>query len=112
MAETAERSLDPHKSPSYPNRVHLHERPQLDAQLKSCNERLAQARQELEARMQGPGREAALRLFSQLVGARDQLADAVRRLPMEVGKMYDEDRLRLVDALAAFDRVLDAWNGQ
>jgi hypothetical protein len=45
-----------------------------------------------------------------MLGACDQVADAVRRLPKETGELYEEDRHRLEEAVAALDRVLARWN--
>ena len=44
-----------------------------------------------------------------MLGARDQVAETVRRLPLETGALYDEDKERYEDALAAFDRVYRRW---
>ena len=42
-------------------------------------------------------------------GALDQIADAVHRLPGEVGDLYEEDKHRLEEAKAALDRMLARW---
>jgi hypothetical protein len=44
-----------------------------------------------------------------LLGARDQVAESVRRIPLETGDLYHEDKERFEQALAAFDRVLKRW---
>jgi hypothetical protein len=49
------------------------------------------------------------RLYSQMQGARDQVAEAVRRLPMEVGGLYHEDHERLEQAKAAIERTWRRW---
>jgi hypothetical protein len=47
--------------------------------------------------------------YAQMLGARDQIADAARRLPMEVGDLYEEDHHRLEEALAALGRLFQRW---
>jgi hypothetical protein len=100
--------VDPRKSPSYPQRVHIREKPQWQGLLRQWEERIAEAGQKLQG-LQGPGRDRAQRLYIQMQGARDQIADAVRRLPMEVGGLYEEDRLRVDEAVAALERLTKAW---
>ena len=57
-----------------------------------------------------PARRAGLeRLYFQMLGARDQVAEAVRRLPLETGDLYDEDKERYEEAVAAFERVCSSW---
>jgi hypothetical protein len=46
-----------------------------------------------------------------MLGARDQIADAARRLPGEVGELYEEDRHRLEEAVAALDRLINQVAG-
>ncbi|MBV8558874.1 MAG: hypothetical protein JO116_25315, partial [Planctomycetaceae bacterium] len=60
----------------------------------------------------GPNRALFERLFFQMEGARDQVADAARRLPGETGDLYEEDRHRLDEAVAALDRVFRRWDSQ
>jgi hypothetical protein len=45
-----------------------------------------------------------------MLGGRDQIADAVKRLPMEVGDLYEEDRHRLNEAVAALERLFARWD--
>ena len=47
-----------------------------------------------------------------MLGARDQVADAVKRLPRETGDLYDEDHHRLEEAVAALDRLFQQWDSQ
>jgi hypothetical protein len=70
--------------------------------------RIAQAGAELNGA--GPDSPRG-RLFAQMLGARDQIADAARRLPMEVGDLYEEDHHRLNEAVAALERTFARWNG-
>jgi hypothetical protein len=107
VAETVRGPIDPRKSPSYPQRVHIRERPQLQQLLKTWEERIASAGLALASSTgQSPERQ---RLYSQMLGARDQLADAAKRLPTEVGAIYEEDRLRLDEAIGALERLFQKW---
>jgi exonuclease VII small subunit len=80
--------------------------------LQKCEERIAMARQKLLVLGNTPNRPAFERLFTQMLGARDQVADAVRRLPMETGELYEEDKQRLEEGVAALDRVFKRWEAQ
>ena len=94
---------NPNKSPSYPQRVHTHERAQWQAVLKTWEERVAAVRPHLDAPVHRPG---LARAYAQMLGAIDQIADAARRLPLEVGDLYEEDKHRLEEAVAALERLL------
>jgi hypothetical protein len=105
--------VSPLWNPSYPRRVHIHERAHWQGVLKTCEDRVSAARARLAAvAADSPDRPRLERLFVQMLGARDQVADAARRLPGEVGDLYEEDRHRLEEALAALDRVTKAWDGR
>lgn len=112
MTEVPARTADPHTSPSYPRRVHVGERAHWQEVLRACEAKVARPRLELAMMPEGPRRDAAARLVAQMLGARDQVADAARRLPMEVGDLYEEDHHRLEEAVAALDRVLAQWEAQ
>jgi len=101
--------VDPRKNPSYPQRVHVHERARWQGVLLQCDERIAAARAKLNAMPPGPIRAAFERLFAQMLGACDQVAEAARRLPTETGELYEEDRHRLHEAVAALERVSQRW---
>ena len=104
---------NPLKNPSYPQRVpHPRARP-----LAGGPElvRGADRRRPPEAerpRQRRPDRAAFERLYAQMLGARDQVADAARRLPGETGDLYEEDQHRLEEAVAALDRVLRQWDAR
>ena len=104
--------VDPLKNPSYPQRVHIHERAHWQEILRRCEQRIATARQELNGLGDGPNRAAFERLYAQMLGARDQVADAARRLPVETGDLYAEDRQRVHEAVAALERSLQRWEAQ
>ena len=57
-----------------------------------------------------PNRGTYERLYHQMQGARDQMAECVRRMPLETGVLYDEDRERLTHAEAALTRTLQRWD--
>jgi len=115
IAEAAERDLEsarpkvPFKSPTYPLRTHFGERAQLEERLRSCEERLLAVRQKLDSLGSQSDRAGLERLYFQMLGARDQIAEAVRRLPLETGALYDEDRERYEEAVAAFERTFRRW---
>jgi hypothetical protein len=98
---------DPRKSPSYPQRVNIRERAQWQGVLASWESRLAEARR--QRAQSGAGSDL---LLARMEGARDQIADAVRRLPMEVGHMYEDDKLRVGEAVAALERLFAQWEGR
>ena len=104
--------VNPLKNPSYPQRVHLHERAHWQGVLRQCEERIGKARQKLNVVPPGPNRAIFERLYFQMEGARDQVADAARRLPGETGDLYEEDRHRLEAAVAALDIVFRRWDEQ
>jgi exonuclease VII small subunit len=112
LTETKPQPINPLHNPSYPQRVHIHERAHWEGVLKSCEERIATARQKLNVIGSSPRRAAFERLFAQMLGARDQVAEAARRLPGETGDLYEEDKHRLEEAVAALDRVFKQWEAQ
>src|SRR4051812_23948207 len=105
-------TADPTKNPSYPAREHLLEKPHWQSVLQSVEGRLAVARQKLGVLGNDARRPAFDRIYSQMLGARDQVADAVRRLPLETGHLYEEARHRAEEAVAALDRLFQKWDSQ
>jgi hypothetical protein len=103
------RPTDRAHNPSYPRRTHFSERTQLEEVLRSCEERLSSARKKLIAARGQADEETRARTIHQLEGARDQIAETVRRLPLEAGELYHEDRERYQQAVAAFDRIWRKW---
>ncbi len=103
------RPVVPYKSPTYPARTHFRERTELEQQLRSIGERIEAARQKFNLIGNHSDRAVMERLFYQMLGARDQVAEGVRRLPLETGALYDEDKERYSEAVAAFDRVHRRW---
>jgi hypothetical protein len=103
------RPIVPFKSPTYPPRVHFAERTELEERLRSIEERLQMVQQKLDGWGSRPDRAVLERLYFQMLGARDQVAEAVRRLPLETGALYDEDKERYEEAVAAFERADCRW---
>jgi hypothetical protein len=104
---------DPRKNPSYPPRVHVPERARWQAVLRACDERIAPYLQKMTVvGAASPDRARFERLYAQMLGARDQVAVAVKRLPLETGHLYEEDRHRVEEAVAALDRVFKKWDAQ
>jgi hypothetical protein len=103
-------ALSPYRSPSYPPRTHWLERAALEDHLRSCTERILAAEQKLSDLGGDPRRADLERIYHQLLGASDQVSEAVRRLPMETGPLYEEDKERLGEAVQAFDRLWRRWN--
>jgi hypothetical protein len=97
------------KSPTYPVRTHFAERAELERQLGSIEARIQAVRRQLDALGMRPDRSGPERYYFQMLGARDQVAEAVRRLPLETGALYEEDKERYVKALAAFERADRRW---
>jgi len=96
--------FEPSRSPSYPQRVHIRERAQWQAVLAKWETRIDAARRGT------PQKDGSDRLLAQMAGARDQIADAVARLPMEVGELYEEDKHRVEAAEAALERLFTRWD--
>jgi hypothetical protein len=107
---TVAHPVDSYHNPSYPQRVHLHERARLDEALRKCDERLNSALQKLNVLANHAQKEVLVRLFHQLQGARDQVAEAARRMPLEVGGLYHEDEERFKQAMDAIERIGGAWD--
>jgi hypothetical protein len=105
----ADKKLNPFNNPSYPKRVHIVERAELEQALRSCDERIAPVLRKLNTLGNHPDRAKFERFYYQLLGARDQVAETVRRIPLETGDLYHEDKERYQQALAAFDRILKHW---
>ncbi len=100
---------DPKKNPSYPGRQHLHEKPHWQGILQSAEAQIAPFSQRLSVLGNDPNRTVYERLHAQMLGARDQIADAIRRLPGETGDLYEEDKHRVAEAITALDRLAQRW---
>ncbi len=101
---------NPLQNPSYPQRTHFGERPQLEETLRSWEQKIGGVAGKLAALGNHPARATYERLYHQMLGARDQMAEAVRRLPRETGALYDEDRERFKAAAAALGRLFLKWD--
>jgi hypothetical protein len=90
-------------------RDHFHETAELQGALESCEDRVRSARQKLSSLGDHPKQATLIRLYHQMLGARDQIAESRRRLPLETGGLYREDKERFKQAMAAFDRLWQSW---
>jgi hypothetical protein len=102
-------SYDAYHNPSYPQRVHFADCARLDEALRSCDERLSSAFQKLNVLANHAQKDVFVRLFHQLQGARDQVAEAARRMPLEVGGLYQDDDERFKQAMDAIERISREW---
>ncbi len=100
---------DPRKNPSYPTRQHLAEKPHWQSILQNAETQIAPFAQRLSVIGNDPNRATYERLYAQMLGAHDQIADAVRRLPGENGDLYEEDKHRVEEAVTALDRLARRW---
>ncbi len=106
---TGLRHGDPFHNPTYPVRDHILECAELEKAVRSCTDRVNSARQKLNSVVNHPKQASFVRLYLQMLGARDQLAEAARRMPLETGDLYHEDKERFEQALAALDRLWQSW---
>jgi hypothetical protein len=100
---------EPFRNPSYPVRDHFAERAKLEDALRIATERVDAARRTVLAGAGAARTAEAVRLYHQLLGVHDQLAECARRMPLETGALYDEDRERFTQATAALDRTWQRW---
>jgi hypothetical protein len=98
------------KNPSYPQRTHFGERTQLEETLHTWEEKIRGASGKLAALGDQPGRSTYERLFHQMLGARDQMAEAAARIPLEAGVLYEDDRERFEAAAEALGRLFQKWD--
>jgi hypothetical protein len=103
------RTIEPFHNPSYPLRDHFAERARLEEVLSKSEQRASAAKRKLEAIGNLAASGEAVRLYHQLLGVRDQIAECVRRMPLETGGLYEEDRERFKQAEAALERVWQRW---
>jgi len=82
----------------------------LEEKLQAWDRKIATVAQKLAVIGSAPSRSAHERIYHQLTGARDQLADAVYRMPRETGALHHEDHERLVNAEAALERLFHRWD--
>ena len=100
---------NPLRNPSYPRRIHVGERAHWNGVVTSCRTKADEAAQVLATLGAHPKRPEIERAYAQILGARDQVEDAARRLPQEVGELYHEDKEKLEQAVAALERVWTSW---
>jgi hypothetical protein len=98
------------RNPSYPQRTHYAEKKALEEKLRSWQEKVAEMGKKLTSLGNHPIRATYVRLYFQMLGALDQMAEAVSRMPLEAGVLYDEDREKLRIAEAALALVFRRWD--
>ena len=74
-AEGSPPASDPNHNPTYPSRDHLLERADLEKAARSCDERISSARQRLSSVANHPKQANFVRLYHQMLGARDQVSE-------------------------------------
>ena len=99
-----------YKNPSYPERTHFSERAALEGKLKACDEKLAAVKRKLGLLGNHAKKAEYERVYNQLCGARDQIADAGYRMAREAGGLYHEDLERLEAAERSFAWILQRWD--
>lgn len=104
------RPVDPRRNPSYPARTHTAEGPVWRALLDEWRGKVTAATAKLAVVGDHPKRGDFEYVAAQMQGALDQIADSTRRLPSEVGEMYEEDKHKVDQAVAALGRLLKRWD--
>ena len=97
MEKSVGTAIDPRFNPSYPQRTHSGERAHWESVLQLWTDRIA--------KLDGSVASLDAKTYAQIQGAKDQIAEAVRRLPGEVGGLYHEDKHRLDEAVHALERI-------
>lgn len=98
------------RNPSYPHRMHFGEKTQLEQTLRAWDATIAARARTIASLPPKADRALHQKLHFQMLGARDQMAAAVRRLPLEVGALYEEDQELLHNAQAALERLTRQWD--
>ena len=98
---------DPRRNPAYPRRTHTNEGPRWRGVLQAWDARIAAAAAKLPVTADP---DSMGYLYAQMLGARDQIAQAAGRLPQEVGDGYEEDHHLMELAIAALERVFRRWD--
>ena len=86
---------DPARNPTYPQRTHFGEKQALETELHAWNDKIRLVAQQLMSKDGQSRSEDLKRLYHQMMGAQDQMTEAVRRIPLETGALYHEDLERL-----------------
>jgi hypothetical protein len=100
---------DPFHNPSYPRRDHFLAKAKLEEAVRACEERIRSAGQTLSSAANDPRQATFVRLYHQMLAARDQAATSARRMPLETGDLYEHDKERFEQAMAALDRLWQSW---
>ena len=104
------RDLPPYRNPSYPHRTHPNEGPRWRTLLDEWRTKVAAATSRLSVLGNHPKQADFEFVAAQMQGrALDQISDSARRLPGEVGELYEEDKHKVDQAVAALERLLKKW---
>ena len=94
------------KNPTYPKRTHTTEGPKWLGILAEWDEKIEALLKKVPAGKSLGELGEKGKVLSQMVGARDQIRDAAKRLPRQVTHMYHEDHERLEHAVQALGRLV------
>lgn len=95
------------KNPTYPKRNHTTEGPKWMGILAEWDNKIAALLEKVPAGKSLGELGEKGKVLSQMVGARDQIRDAAKRLPRQVTHMYHEDHERLEQAVHALERMAE-----
>lgn len=93
------------KSPTYPKRNHTTEGPKWLELLAGWDAKIEELLKQVPAGSNLGELGEKGRILAQMIGSRDQIRDAAKRLPQQVTHMYHEDLERLEFAVAALNRL-------
>ena len=100
---------NPRRNPSYPARIHWGERSYWQGILETWEARVTEAGKKLPELSGQANQEFYKLIYAQMLGGRDQIFESVRRLPGEVGDLYEEDKHRVEQGVAALERLFVRW---
>jgi hypothetical protein len=97
------------KSPTYPKRNHTTEGPKWQDVLATWDAKIEPLVKAIPAGTSLGEMGEKGRVLAQMIGSRDQIRDAARRLPQQVTHLYHEDQERLEFAVAALERLFQKY---
>ena len=102
-------STDPRRNSAYPARIHWGEQSHWSGVLQTWDAKVTEAGEKLSALSGHANQEFYQRTYAQMLGGRDQIFESASRLPREVGDLYEEDKHRVEQAVAALERLFVRW---
>lgn len=97
------------RNPTYPRRNHTTEGPKWMGLLAEWDTKIEAFLKTVPAGKELGELGEKGRVLAQMIGSRDQIRDAAKRLPREVTHMYHEDLERLEHAVAALNRLSEKF---